>query len=104
MFQHLNSLNVSMQNGDENLLSSTDKIKAFLKKLAEWKRKTSSGCLEMILLVREGQSDDLIPLIVDHLAILEGKMNYYFPSIDTEQYNWIRNPFIDISTEMLAFR
>ena len=57
----------------------------------------------MFPLVREGHSDDLIPLIVDHLAILEGKMNYYFPSIDTEQYGWIRNPFIDISTDDAGF-
>ena len=32
MFQHLNSLTVSMQNGNGNLFSS-DKIKAFQKKL-----------------------------------------------------------------------
>ena len=37
MLQHLNNLNLSMQNGNENLLSSTDKIKAFQKKLAIWK-------------------------------------------------------------------
>ena len=24
-------------------------------------------------------------------------MDYYFPSINIEQYDWIRNPFIDIS-------
>ena len=103
MFQHLNSLNVSMQNGNENLLSSTDKIKAFQKKLSVWKRKAASGYLEMFPLVREDHSGDLIPLIVDHLAILEGKMNYYFPSINTEQYDWIRNPFIDISTDDVGF-
>ena len=57
----------------------------------------------MFPLVREGHSDNLIPLIVDHLAILEGKMNYYFPSTDTEQYDWIRNPFIDISTDVASF-
>lgn len=99
MFQHLNNLNMSMQSGNENLLSSTDRIKAFQKKLVIWKRKASSGCLEMFPLVRKGYSDDLIPLIVDHLATLEGNLNYYFPSINTEQYDWIRNPFIDISTE-----
>ena len=31
MLQHLNNLNLSMQNGNENLLSSTEKIKAFQK-------------------------------------------------------------------------
>ena len=103
MFQHLNSLNVSMQNGNENLLSSTDKIKAFQKKLAIWKRKAGAGCLEMFPLVGKDNSDDLIPLIVDHLAILEDKMNYYFPSINIVQYDWIRNPFIDITTYDAGF-
>ena len=99
MFQHLNSLNVSMQNGNEDILSSTDKIKAFKKKLGIWKRKARSGCLEMFPLVREDHSDDLIPLIVDHLATLEGNLDHYFPSINIEQYDWVRNPFIDISNE-----
>ena len=90
---------MSMQSGNENLLSSTDRIKSFQKKLEIWKRKASSGCLEMFPLVRKGYSDDLIPLIVGHLTTLEGNLNYYFPSINTEQYDWIRNPFIDISTE-----
>ena len=98
MFQHFNNLNLSMQNGNENILSSTDKIKAFQKKLAIWKRKAGSGCLEMFPLVGKDSSDGLIPLIVDHLTILEDKMDYYFPSINIEQYDWIRNPFIDIST------
>ena len=40
MFQHLNSLNLSMQNGNENLLSSTDKIKAFQKKTSSVEKKS----------------------------------------------------------------
>ena len=103
MFQHFNNLNLSMQNGNENLLSSTDKIKAFQKKLAIWKRKAGSGCLEMFPLVGKDNSDGLIPLIVDHLTILEDKMDYYFSSINIEQYDWIRNPFIDISTYDAGF-
>ena len=103
MLQHLNNLNLSMQNGNENLLSSTDKIKAFQKKLAIWKRKAGSGCLEMFPLVGKDNSDSLIPLIVDHLTILKDKMNYYFPSINIEQNNSIRNPFIDISTYDAGF-
>ena len=103
MLQHLNNLNLSMQNGNENLLSSTDKIKAFQKKLAIWKRKAGSGCLEMFPLVGKDNSDSLVPLVVDHLTILEDKMNYYFPSINIEQNDWIRNPFIDISTYDAGF-
>ena len=57
----------------------------------------------MFPLVGKDNSDSLIPLIVDHLTILEDKMNYYFPSINIEPNDWIRNPFIDISTYDAGF-
>ena len=57
----------------------------------------------MFPLVGKDNSDSLIPIIVDHLTILEDKMNYYFPSINIEQNDWIRNPFIDISTYDAGF-
>ena len=53
----------------------------------------------MFPLVREDHSDNLVLLIVDHLATLEGNLDHYFPSVNIEQYDWIRNPFIDISNE-----
>lgn len=36
----------------------------------------------------------LQPLIIDHLTILEENINYYFPSLEIEQYDWVRYPFL----------
>ncbi|XP_060864312.1 protein FAM200B-like [Metopolophium dirhodum] len=39
LFEHLNKLNSSMQGRDENILTSSDKIMAFIEKLNLWKLK-----------------------------------------------------------------
>ncbi|XP_060874839.1 protein FAM200A-like [Metopolophium dirhodum] len=39
LFEHLNKLNSSMQGRDENILTSLDKIMAFIEKLNLWKTK-----------------------------------------------------------------
>lgn len=41
----------------------------------------------------------MIPIIVEHLQNLEEKINFYFPSLSTEKYDWVRNPFIKISPD-----
>lgn len=35
----------------------------------------------------------IVDLAQQHLSMLQQKFEYYFHSINTEQYNWIRNPF-----------
>ena len=89
MFQHLSVLNISNKDGNENLLSFTNNVKVSRKKkiLMIWKRKASSGCLEMFTLIRKWLVNDLIPLIVEHLTTLKSNLNFYFPSINTKQYN-----------------
>lgn len=44
---HLNKLNSSMQGRDENILTSSDKIMAFIEKLNLWKTKINQGNLIM---------------------------------------------------------
>lgn len=99
IFQQLNILNTSMQGIEENILTSTDKIKAFQKKLLIWKRKVTEGNLEMFPLVSKTCLTDTLPIIVEHLTTLEDKLSYYFPSLNIEQYDWIRNPFMEISDD-----
>ena len=41
--------------------------------------------------------DHLIPLICEHLSSLERRDNY-FPDISIEKYDWLRNPFIEVSS------
>ncbi|KAL4090794.1 hypothetical protein QTP88_025569 [Uroleucon formosanum] len=94
LFEHLNKLNSSMQGRDENILTSSDKIMAFIEKLNLWKTKINQDNLIMFprtaLLVAD---DNILSLIVESITLLEIKMNKYFPSINIKNYDWVRDPF-----------
>ena len=99
IFQHLNILSSSMQGKEENILTSTDKIKAFQKKLQIWKSTAIKGSLEMFPLETNNCKTEIFPFIVEHLSTLEEKIKFYFSSLNTMQYDWNRNPFIESTTE-----
>ncbi|XP_050066484.1 zinc finger BED domain-containing protein 5-like [Aphis gossypii] len=69
LFEHLNKLNSSMQGRDENILTSSDKIMAFIEKLNLWKTKINQGNLIMFprtaLLVAD---DNILSLIVESIT------------------------------------
>ena len=99
IFQHLNNLNRSMQGKNENILTSTDKLSAFQKKLVIWKRNYMNGNFEMFPSVSKTHVKEMMPIIVDHLTTLEEKLRFYFPSLNVDHYDWIRNPFMEIPTD-----
>ena len=47
IFHELNLLNRSMQGRNENILSSTDKLNVFRKKVTVWKKRIAAENLEM---------------------------------------------------------
>ena len=49
IFMHLNKVNTNMQGKTENVLSSTDKLRAFKDKLVIWKTRALEGNLGMFL-------------------------------------------------------
>ena len=57
----------SMQGKEENILTSTDKIKVFQIKQQIWKRTAMEGSLEMLQLVRNNFKTGILPMIVEHL-------------------------------------
>ena len=43
---------------------------------------------------------EIIPIFSEHLEVLEKQLQYYFPDICTESYDWIGNPFVaPVSTQ-----
>ena len=49
----------------------------------------------------------ILDLAQQHLILLQQKFEYYFHTINTEQYDWIRNPFsrnVEKSTEGLSLK
>ena len=83
IFAHLNSLNTSMQGREENILTSSNKLLAFKKKVAIWKNKAKDGNFEMFPLVQESCIRKMSPIVFQHLTTLEEKFNFYFPSSKT---------------------
>ena len=46
--------------------------------------------------------NDISLLIIDHLILLQNKINNYFPNLEIQDYDWIRNPFISTDTKNLS--
>ena len=46
---------------------------------------------------------DISLLIIDHLILLQNKINNYFPNLEIQDYDLIRNPFISPDTRNLSF-
>jgi hypothetical protein len=99
IFYHLNCLNESMQGKEENVLTSSDKLKGFLKKLEVWKRHVEKKSLKMFPLTFDidPQGDITAQLVLNHLTALEDSMAQYFPHISVEKYDWVRNPYVTSS-------
>ncbi|XP_068228064.1 zinc finger BED domain-containing protein 5-like [Palaemon carinicauda] len=94
IFEHLNKVNTSLQGKNENMLTSSDKIKDLLEKIKFWKYKVSYGNADMFQKTAETKYTDIITLIKEHLEILELNIEKYFPNISADQHDWVRNPFI----------
>ncbi|XP_029645320.1 zinc finger BED domain-containing protein 5-like [Octopus sinensis] len=95
IFHELSLLNNGMQGRNENILSSTDKINAFQKKLTIWKKRKAAGNLEMFQSVFKRNCQETSLLILNHLHTLLTNLDKYFPPISVDQYDWIRNPFVE---------
>jgi hypothetical protein len=90
-----------MQGPKENILTSTDKHLTFKNKLQVCKKHLSSGNIEMFPLLLQVQSQkdykEVIPLIIRHLESLTENLEQYFPSLSSEMYDWVWNPFVQFS-------
>jgi hypothetical protein len=81
-FHHMNQLDKSLQGPGENVLSSSDKILGFKRKLNLWKNHVVKGNLEMFpLLLGFGHEEgyqQVLSLIGNHLEDWN-KIKHYFP-------------------------
>ena len=89
-----------MQGKRENVLTSIDKICAIRDKITIWIRKLKESNFESFPKTAEYElKNDISLLIVDHLILLQNKINNYFPNLEIQDYDWIRNPFISTDTK-----
>uniref|UniRef100_A0A8C4RVL9 SCAN domain-containing protein 3-like n=1 Tax=Erpetoichthys calabaricus TaxID=27687 RepID=A0A8C4RVL9_ERPCA len=96
IFEVLNALNSGMQGNDSNILSVTDKLQAFRRKLLMWTSEIETTYL-ICMFPRAVQADPgavvLHDVIVKHLSQLGDNLQHYFPSLDIPGNDWTRNPF-----------
>ena len=97
IFDHLNNVNSKIQGKNETLLTSTNKMKALREKLKLWSLRVANENFGMLSHFPEMKSKE----VVSHLKSLEEKIEKYFPSLSTENYMWIRNPFLPLDSHVV---
>ena len=100
IFGQLNIVNSTMQGRNENILTSTDKLVALKKKIVIWKNRAKLGEFDMFPTMRTNCTKEMIPIVVEHLTALEENIDHYFPSTNTGKYDWVRNPFVDVPSNI----
>uniref|UniRef100_A0A8C6SUE5 HAT C-terminal dimerisation domain-containing protein n=1 Tax=Neogobius melanostomus TaxID=47308 RepID=A0A8C6SUE5_9GOBI len=100
IFDRLNILNTSLQGPNANVLTLSEKITAFKRKLERWAVRMDEGCADMF-----PELDDFMDsydisigalknVISSHLRSLSQSFNKYFPQEDAPEIHvWIRDPF-----------
>ena len=100
IFGQLNILNSSMQGLNENILTSTNKLVGLKKKIVIWKNRAKLGEFDMFPTMHTNCTKEMIPIVVENLTALEENIDHYFPSLNTEKYDWVRNPFVDVPSNI----
>lgn len=101
VFEALNGLNRQLQGSDTTILMHSDAIKAFLDKIALWRRKVERGITASFqrlseVVGEEPLAEDLKQNIQEHLSGLEQEFRRYFHDIaenENIQFKLSRNPF-----------
>jgi len=97
IFKKLNYLNSSMQGRQETIISSTNKIRGFKNKILFRKSSTIKGDFLNFptfskLTMEKSNIKEIQKRIIEHLILLEEKINHYFPSL-TKSADWVVLPF-----------
>jgi len=100
IFNLLNSLNLSIQGGYASILEVSDKITAFML----WRKRIQDGVTDMFPQLTEFlHKNNLSVAIVSevatsHLTALSKHFNSYFSDVNTDAWDWVRDPFAPSAT------
>ncbi|KAJ8348816.1 hypothetical protein SKAU_G00274050 [Synaphobranchus kaupii] len=104
IFNLLNSLNISIQGGYASILEVSDKINAFMKKTELWGRRLKDGVTDMFAQLTEfihtnNLSLDVVREVAStHLTALSEHFSSYFSDVNTNDWDWVRDPFAPAAT------
>ena len=94
LFDKLNSLNLSLQGPSENVIAASSKLKSFGEKLLLWQSKISKGIFDCFPTYNEcALNKEIIPEILCTLTQLQSALQYYFPTVGSNEYRSVRYPF-----------
>ena len=82
-----------MQDKKENLLTSTDKIRALKAKLKVWSVKVKNRTYDMFYHFSERKNIEVTSLITNHLASLEENLENYVHLCAPDNYTLVKTPF-----------
>ncbi|XP_065650578.1 zinc finger BED domain-containing protein 5-like [Hydra vulgaris] len=97
----------SFKEEKKKFLTSTDKLTTFRKKVIFWKNCVfEKKKVDIFPSLNDNTTDEIISAVTYHLTLLEEMIEFYFPSINVETYDWIRNPFakVDASNNKLSYQ
>ena len=46
-------------------------------------------------------SKEMVSSVIKHLKSLQDKIERYFPTVSTENYKWVKNPFLPLDTHCI---
>ena len=77
---------------------------AFQKKLVIWKKHASCRKFANVSQRCTKNHQETLPLIVTHLDALLDSLKKYFPSKSVDQFDWVRNPFVEPCQEQFTLK
>ena len=77
-----------MQGKNENLFSSTDKLRALQEKLKVWSLQIQKGTFDSFVISQKHIKNN--SLVIQHLKSLQEKINNYFPTVSITNYIWFK--------------
>lgn len=102
LFEELNVLNASMQGDKITILDVDCKMRAFKEKLQLWQNCVQDKDMSCFPRLVKVDKHGLLTgeLVHSHLGRLSRKLTYYFPKIESNNFEWVINPF---KTKIPAF-
>ena len=101
IFDHLNKTNSNMQGKNENHLSSADKMRVLQEKLKVWSLHIQEGNSDMFFRFSKTNNKKVVSWVIKHLKSLQDKIEKYFPTVSSENYKRVRNPFLPLDTHCI---
>lgn len=94
VFEKINTLYVSLQ-GEGDILTKSEKVAAFQRKLMLWREHLEKSSLEIMLLWCWKQRVSPIKTLTSvHVQNLETEFPNLFRNLPNEEFQWVLNPFV----------